>query len=99
MLPYVGVRPFQAGFNFTFTNVPGPNWKQYVAGYELEVSYGTLMLGGNLGMGIGLGTIGDKLLIGVTGDPRLVNVELMRDCINDCYLELQALAEKRGAEI
>ena len=93
VLPTTGARPQQLGFNFTCTNVPGPNWTQHVAGYRVENTVGTLMLGGNLGLGCGVGSYDGTFNFMFTADPRLVpDVEMLRDQVADVLAELQALA-------
>ncbi len=94
VLPYFGIRPTQTGFNFTVTNIPGPTWTQYVAGYEVESIYGTLMLGGNLGLGVSLGSVAGKLTFGFTADPRLADAGSFKRHVSDSYVELQELAQK-----
>jgi len=94
IMPFTGLRPAQAGFNFTVTNVPGPTWVQYIAGYEVEKVLGTLMLGGTLGLGVGISTYAGQLLIGVTADPRLADAKAFSRCIGECFDELMGLAVK-----
>jgi diacylglycerol O-acyltransferase len=94
IMPFSGFRPEQAGFNFTVTNVPGSNWVQYIAGYEIEKVFGTLMLGGTLGLGVGIGTYAGQLLLGVTTDPRLADAKAFSLCVDESYGELMALAVK-----
>ncbi len=89
-----GPRPQQTGFNFTCTNVAGPNWQQYIAGYPVERTVGTLMLGGNLGLGVGVGSMNNLFTFGFTVDPRLVpDVERIRDETERCFAELAQLAQ------
>lgn len=86
-------RPPLVGFNFTCTNVPGPNWTQYVAGYRVESSIGTLMLSGTLGLGTGVGSFDGKLAFGFTADPRLVpDIEFFAGCVAEVVKELQELS-------
>ena len=86
-------RPQQLGFNFTCTNVPGPNWTQYVAGYKVENMYGTLMLGGNLGFGCGVNSHSGKVNFVLTCDPRLMpDVGVFERQIAASFSELEAAA-------
>lgn len=88
-----GFRPQQFGFNFTVTNVPGPTWTMYVLGHEVESSVGTLMLGGNLGMGIGVSSFNGKVFFGITSDARLLpDIEKVRDLVAQTFDELTAEA-------
>ncbi len=92
VIPNVGFRPQQTGINFTFTNVPGPNWTQYIAGKQVIQSCGTLMLGGNLGLGTAIGSMDDKMFFSLTSDPRLLkDIDLLKAQISDSFAELQAL--------
>lgn len=94
ILPNTGNRPQQAGFNFTFTNVMGPPWTQYIAGHEVLNSYAALMLSGNLGLGASLASFNGVMTFSFTVDPRLLpDVEVLRDYVAEAFSELQALAE------
>ena len=91
--PNVGFRPTQAGTNFTFTNVLGPNYTQYVAGHEVVNMYGGLMLGGNLGLGTALASYNGKMNFNFTADPRLVtDLDKLRDFVAEAFAELQETA-------
>jgi diacylglycerol O-acyltransferase len=97
--PNFGLTPQQAGFNFTLTNVPGPTWSQYMAGHEVLETAGTLMLGGNLGLGITLGSFAGKIIIVFTVDPRLLpDPNKLRDLVDEAYTELSALAVAANPE-
>ncbi|MGK0224694.1 MAG: diacylglycerol O-acyltransferase [Limisphaerales bacterium] len=87
-------RPPLVGFNFTCTNIPGPNWTQYVAGYEVVSVVGTLMLSGTLGLGASVGSYDGKLTFGFTADPRLVpDIDYFAECVGSVISELQAASE------
>jgi len=92
VLPSAGFRPVQSGFNFTVTNVPGPTWTQYLAGYRVEAIYGTLMLSGNLGLGVSVGSFDGKLVLGFTADPRLADVEKFKRYVSEAFDETMDLA-------
>ena len=94
IMPFTGLRPIQMGFNFTVTNLPGPTWIQYVAGYQVLKVYGTLMLGGTLGLGVGLGSYAGQLLVGITADPRLADAESFSAYVGECFEEIRGVAEK-----
>ncbi len=86
-------RPQQLGFNFTCSNVPGPNWTQYVAGYQVLSTIGTLMLGGNLGFGVGVGSFSGRMTFGFTADPRLMpDVDLFAGYVEEAFTELTQAA-------
>ena len=92
IMPNVGLGPQQAGFNFTVTNIPGPPWTQYVAGHRINESIGTLMLGGNLGLGFALGSFDGKIVFNITCDPRLLpDIEKLRGHVQGVFEELLAL--------
>lgn len=91
--PNTGFRPQQAGNNFTFTNVAGPNYTQYLAGHEITNMWGGLMLGGNLGLGTALGSYNGKMTFSFTADPRLVpDLEKLTEFVARAFNELQELA-------
>ena len=88
-----GPRPQQMGFNFTCTNVPGPDWTQYVAGYEVVGFYGTMMLGGNLGLGVSFGSFNGRFVLGFTVDPRLLpDVDTFSRCVAEAFEALETAA-------
>lgn len=94
VMPVAGARPTMAGFNFTCSNVPGVPWQQYVAGYPVEQALGTLMLGGNLGMGVTVGSFNNKLTLALTADPRLMpESEAFMECVGQAYTELAVVAK------
>ena len=89
-----GPRPQQYGFNFTCTNVPGPTWTQYVAGHKVRSVIGTLMLSGNLGLGVTVGSYAGAFTFGFTCDPRLVpDVDRFAACVAEAFTEIRALAQ------
>ena len=93
VIPNLGFRPQQIGINFTFTNIPGPFWTQYIAGKQVMQTCGTLMLGGNLGLGTALGSMDQKMFFSLTSDPRLLpELDQLKQLIADAFAELQALS-------
>ena len=95
VLPHTGgPRPQQLGFNFTCTNVPGPNWTQYVAGHRVVTTIGTLMLGGNLGFGAGVASFDGRVTFVFTADPRLMpDVDRFAAHVGDAFSELGDIAQ------
>jgi hypothetical protein len=92
---HFGPRPLQAGFNFTCTNVPGPTWTQYVAGYEVEGVLGGMMLGGNLGLGVSVGSVNGTFRFSFTADPRLMpDLHRFVEHVADAFAELSDAAAK-----
>ena len=99
ILPHQGgQRPQQLGFNFTCTNLPGPTWTQYICGVKVEAILGTLMLTGNLGLGVGVGSVDDKFNFGFTADPRLVpDLARFAGYVEAAFAELQQAAQQATA--
>jgi WS/DGAT/MGAT family acyltransferase len=94
VLPHFGPRPLQSGFNFACTNVPGPTWTQYVAGYEIVKTTGTMMLGGNLGLGVAVASINGVLGFGFTADPRLLpDVDRFAELVAEAFADLAKVAQ------
>ncbi|MEM7078822.1 MAG: wax ester/triacylglycerol synthase domain-containing protein [Pseudomonadota bacterium] len=92
-----GQRPQTLGFNFTCTNIPGPDWVQYVAGQRVAEATGTLQLSGNLGLGFSIGSSSGSLYFNMTVDPRLVpDLDLLAQQVAACHEEAQALAAERS---
>ncbi len=82
------------GFNFTCTNVPGPTWTQYLCGKEIIETTGTLMLSGNLGFGVSVGSMAGRLYFNFTSDPRLLGeLSKVADFVDEAVRELQQLVE------
>lgn len=93
VLPNLGNSTQQAGFNFTVSNVPGPPWTQYVAGYRIVNVVGTLMLSGNLGLGVTMGSFDGNIVFNFTCDPRLVpEVSMLKALAAEVFDELSAHA-------
>jgi WS/DGAT/MGAT family acyltransferase len=87
--PKSGYRPPMYGFNFTCTNVPGVQTAQYLLGHEILDTYGLLMLGGNLGFGVVVGSYNRNLYFSLASDPRLMpDPEFMLEVIDDAFQEL-----------
>lgn len=91
-------RPQQLGFNFTCTNVAGPNWTQYVAGHKVEVTKGTLMLSGNLGFGSSVNSYDGVLNFNFTADPRLLpDIDELSNLLAETIAEIKQAAEEGAA--
>jgi diacylglycerol O-acyltransferase / wax synthase len=98
ILPHTGgPRPQQSGFNFTVTNVAGPSWRQFVAGHAVLSTVGTLMLGGNLGLGVGVVSYNGTFNISFTADPRLLpDLKTFSGHVAEAFDELKALARAQS---
>lgn len=92
-----GVRAPLFGFNFTCTNVPGVQVPQYIAGHRIAYHLGVLMLGGNLGFGVGIGSYNQELVFNLICEPRLLpDLDLMRAGVVDAFAELLKEARSRA---
>ena len=56
VLPPLGARPPGFGVNFVLTNVPGVQVPQYIAGKEIIATLGLMMLTGNMGLAVAVGS-------------------------------------------
>ncbi len=84
---------FGSGITFVATNVPGVNVPQYVAGRKVTDSIGLMLLGGNLGYGVAIGTYNQVLYVGMMGEPRVMpDLALMKQHVSEAYDELKAAA-------
>lgn len=84
------------GFNFTLTNVPGPQMPQYLAGHEMLMSLGSLMLSGSLGFGAVVGSYARRLSFMFTSEARLMpDVERVRDCSQEVMKQMLAESHER----
>jgi len=94
-----GTRPSQTGFNFTCTNVPGPPAQQWVAGHPVEALTGTLMLGGNLGCGVGVGSYNGVFTLCFVADPRLLpQLDRFSARVAEAFAELVDLAQNASRD-
>ena len=70
-----------------------------MAGYEVLDTLGTMMLGGNLGLGVGVASLNGKMTFGFTADPRLMpDVDLFKDFVAEAFEELVLLAQPESDE-
>ena len=93
VLPSVGPRPPNFGFNFTCTNVPGVQVQQYLAGHKITTMLGILMLGGNLGYGSVVTSYNGDMILTFTSDIRLMpDLDLMAGEVEAVFDELLAAA-------
>jgi len=93
VMPSVGPRPPNFGFNFTCTNVPGVQVQQYLAGHKITTMLGVLMLGGNLGYGCVVTSYNGDMILTFTSDIRLMpDLDLMATEVEAMFDELLAAA-------
>lgn len=99
VMPRIGSkRPPLLGFNFTCTNVPGVQVPQYIAGHQVVDTLGILMLGGNLGYGVAVGSYNQQLYFNFICDPHLMpDVDVMAQGVDDAFNELLEQAQNMTA--
>ncbi len=97
--PKLGARPPSFGINFVLTNVPGVQVPQYIAGRPIRSQAAIMMMGGNLGLGIAVGSFNQQMIFNLTADPRLLpDLDVLNQHICDAFHELLEIArEKNGA--
>jgi hypothetical protein len=84
-----------AGINFMASNVPGPQATWYLAGHEVTDFLPIIMLGGQLGYGVGISSYNDNMYIGMTADARMMpDVDRMKSFVQDAFDELKSAAER-----
>ena len=98
VMPRLGSRrPPLLGFNFTCTNVPGVQVPQYIAGHQVVDTLSILMLCGNLGYGVAVGSYNQQLYFNFICDPHLMpDVELMAQGVDDAFNELLEIVKKQS---
>jgi WS/DGAT/MGAT family acyltransferase len=97
VLPNIGGRPPSFGVNFVLTNVPGVQVPQYIAGHEMLLTLGLMMMAGNMGLGIAVGSYNQQMIFNFTADPRLLpDLNFFSDLVDDAFSELLAEARKQN---
>jgi hypothetical protein len=86
------------GINFMASNVPGPQTAWYLAGYEVTDFLPVIMLGGQLGYGVGITSYNDTMYVGMTADSRMMpDVDLMKSFAREAFDELKNAATRSRA--
>lgn len=99
VLPNTGYRPPNPGINFVLTNVPGVQMPQYVAGHEVIEQTAIMMIGGNMGLGVAVGSYNQKMIFSFTAEPRLLpDIDRLSSKVESVFDELLALARQRDEE-
>ncbi len=94
--PRFGPRAPHFGFNFTVTNVPGPQFPLFLAGREVIDMPAAIMLTGVLGYGVAVTSYNQRLYFSLTSDPRLMpDVDRMRDGVDEVFRELREAAREK----
>jgi len=82
------------GINFMASNVPGPQTAWYLAGHEVTDFLPVIMLGGQLGYGVGITSYNDNVYIGMTADSRMMpDIDLMKGFVQEAFDDLKCAAE------
>jgi WS/DGAT/MGAT family acyltransferase len=88
-----GMTAQNTAINMICTNVPGPMIPLYCVGHLLLEHFPLVPLSLNMGLGIGVTSYNHKLFFGLMSDPKAMpDVEMLKDCVDDAYLELRAAA-------
>lgn len=94
--PVLGARPPHIGYNFTCTNVPGPQVPMYLLGRPIESQIGLLILTGNVGFSVTILSYNKTLFFGMIAEPRLLpDVEKIAARAAASFDELLTLARER----
>jgi diacylglycerol O-acyltransferase len=65
----------------------------YCVGHLLLEHFPLVPLSMNMGLGVGVTSYNHKLFFGLMCDPKAMSdVDMLKDCIDDAYLELRAAA-------
>ncbi len=88
-----GVTASNTLINMICTNVPGPMIPLYCVGHLLQEHFPLVPLSLNMGLGVGVTSYNHKLFFGMMSDPKAMpDVELLKECIDESFLELRAAA-------
>ena len=99
LLP-TGVRPPNIGYNFTCTNVPGPQVPQYMCGHKVTDQIGLLILTGNVGFSVTILSYNKTLFFGFISEPRLMpDVENVSATAEATFNALLEAARERTASL
>ena len=100
VLPPFGARPPGFGVNFVLTNVPGVQVPQYIAGREIIATLGLMMLTGNMGLAVAVGSYNKKMFFNLTADPRLLpDLEMFTDEVTSVFDELLTSARRHNETV
>jgi WS/DGAT/MGAT family acyltransferase len=97
IMPNVGFRPPNQGYNFTCTNVPGIQVPQYMCGHEVTDTIGFLVLSGNVGFSVTILSYNTQLFFNFICEPRLLpDLEVLTQLADDVYQELMVAAAEQA---
>lgn len=93
-----GLRPPNAGYNFTCTNVPGVQVPQYMCGLEVTDTIGLLVLNGNVGFSVTILSYNKQLFFSFICEPRLLpDLDFIVQGADDVFGELLAAAQQKSS--
>jgi WS/DGAT/MGAT family acyltransferase len=100
VLPRLGWRPPNIGFNFACTNVPGVQVPQYLCGHRVTDTIGLLVLTGNVGFSVTILSYNKELYFNFICEPRLLpDLETIARAAEDTFDELLAEARERVEQL
>ncbi len=100
VMPNIGPRPPMVGYNFTCTNVPGPQVPQYLLGAPITDQIGLLILNGNVGFSVTILSYNKTLYFGFISEPRLLpEVEQIVAGAEVAFENLLNAARERTAQL
>ncbi|MEJ2090087.1 MAG: wax ester/triacylglycerol synthase family O-acyltransferase, partial [Gammaproteobacteria bacterium] len=100
LMPAVGWRPPNIGYNFVCTNVPGVQVPQYLAGHEVTDTIGELVLAANVGFSVTILSYNHQIFFSCICEPRLMpDLEVMIEAMHASFDELLDIARKRALEL
>jgi diacylglycerol O-acyltransferase len=82
------------------TNVPGPMIPLYCVGHLMLAHYPLVPLSLDMGLGVGVTSYNQRLFFGLMVDPKAMpDVELLKQCLDESFLELRAAAGVDVADV
>jgi len=100
VLPQLGGRPPNFGFNFVCTNVPGVQVPQYLVGHEVTEVIGIILLAGNVGFSMPIISYNHRLCFSFVCEPRLLpDVEVLVQAAREAFDELLAEARDHARKL
>lgn len=100
VMPNLGVRPPNIGYNFTCTNVPGAQVPQYLAGHVVTDQIGLLILNGNVGFSVTILSYNKTLFFGFICEPRLLpKIQDIADSAEAAFATLLDAAREHTASL
>ena len=80
--------------------MPGVQVPQYIAGKEIIATLGLMMLTGNMGLAVAVGSYNKKMFFNLTADPRLLpDLEMFTDEVTSVFDELLTSARRHNETV